>query len=272
MRDQLLRTWFFRPERGFFVTPDRFGLEYEDVVFRARDGTGLHGWFIPGRTPSSGGGQPPATILFLHGVAGNISHRAENAAALHAQLDAHVFLFDYRGYGRSSGEPDEEGTYLDAEAAFDVLCQRSDLDSHRIILFGHSLGGAIAIELASRLGPRVCGLVVESTFTSARDLARLMFPIVPENAVPDVYNSLAKIPQVRTPLMVTHAEQDELLPPDMGRALYESASDPKSFFLVPGARHADIYLVGGPPYFDALRGFIHQCCRRVPPDDPPPGL
>jgi fermentation-respiration switch protein FrsA (DUF1100 family) len=183
-----------------------------------------------------------------------------------------VFLFDYRGYGRSSGEPSEEGTYLDAEAAFEVLCQRSDLDPHRIILFGHSLGGAVAIELAARLGERVCGLVVESSFTSARDVARLVFPIVPENAVPDSYNSLARIAQIRVPLLVTHAEEDQLLPPDMGRALFESADDPKTFFLVPGADHSDIYLSGGSPYFDTLRDFVRRCDGRVASGKAPPSL
>lgn len=265
MKDQLLRSWFFRPERGFFVTPDQLGLAYEDVIFRARDGTGLHGWFIP-RSCAPNPDQRWVTVLFMHGVAGNISHRAENVAALHANLDAHVFLFDYRGYGRSSGEPSEEGTYLDAEAAFEILCQRSDVDCHRIILFGHSLGGAVAIELAARLGQRVCGLVVESSFTSARDVARLMLPIIPESAVPDSYNSLAKMAQIHAPLLVTHAEEDSLLPPEMGRALYESARDPKSFFIVPGADHADIYQAGGSPYFEVLRGFVHQCARRIASD------
>jgi fermentation-respiration switch protein FrsA (DUF1100 family) len=271
MKDQLLRSWFFRPERGFFVTPDQLGLLYEDVIFRARDGTGLHGWFIPNGIASRTG-RPPVTILFMHGVAGNISHRAENAAALHANLGAHLFLFDYRGYGRSSGEPSEEGTYLDAEAAFEALCQRSDLDPRRIILFGHSLGGAVAIELAARLGEQVCGLVVESSFTSARDVARLMLPVIPENALPDSYNSLARIAQIRVPLLVTHAGEDQLLPPDMGRALFESADNPKTFFLVPGADHSNIYLVGGSPYFDTLRDFVRRCDGRVASGKAPPSL
>jgi pimeloyl-ACP methyl ester carboxylesterase len=268
VKDQLLRSWFYRPERGFFVTPDQLGLAYQDVIFRAKDGTGLHGWFIPGGD-SPGPETRPVTILFMHGVAGNISHRAENAAALRANLNAHVFLFDYRGYGRSSGEPSEEGTYLDAEAAFEVLCQRDDVDWHRIILFGHSLGGAVAVELAARLGERVCGLIVESSFTSARDVARLMLPIIPESAVPDSYNSLAKMAQIRVPLLVTHAEEDSLLPLDMGRSLYEGAGDPKTFYVVPGADHADIYQAGGSAYFDVLRGFAQACARQDMPEPAP---
>ncbi len=266
-KDQILDSFFFRPERGFFITPDRLGLEYEDVIFRAPDGTGLHGWFIPTR-PSSESSDPetaerarhkPVTIIFMHGTGGNISHRAENAAALNSRLGANVFLFDYRGYGRSSGEPTEDGTYLDAEAAFETICRRPDVDSSRIMLFGHSLGGAVAIELARNLGSRIYGLVVESSFTTGKDVAKLLLPIVPDNAVPDFYNSLSKIGQVEAPVLITHAEKDSLLPPAMGKALYAAANDPKTFYLVPKADHADIYQVGGKEYFQQIQDFVARC-------------
>jgi len=251
--NQLLNSFLFQPERGFYITPDRLGLAYEDMVFQAQDGTGLHGWFIPGRGP--------AAILFMHGVAGNISHRAENAAALHANLGTHVFLFDYRGYGRSSGEPSEEGTYLDAEAAFETLRKRPDVDPERIILFGHSLGGAVAIELAVRLGKRICGLIVESSFTTGREIAKFLFPVAPRNAIPEFYNSLDKIGRVEAPVLVTHAEQDSLLPLEMGQALYAAAREPKYFYLVPGADHPNIYQIGGRAYFEQLATFINRCTR-----------
>jgi fermentation-respiration switch protein FrsA (DUF1100 family) len=257
--DQLLRSLFFRPERGFFVTPDQFGLAYEDIVFRARDGAGLHGWFIPSHPPANESQERPVTVLLMHGVGGNISHRAENAAALKANLDLQIFLFDYRGYGRSSGEPSEEGTYLDAEAAFETLCARPEVDPDRIILYGHSLGGAVAIDLAVRLESQIHGLVVENSFTSGRAVARLMLPVMPENAVPEFYNSLLKIGQVRAPVLITHAELDGMLPPAMGRELHAAANEPKTFYLVPGADHSNIHLKGGKAYFQQWRSFISIC-------------
>lgn len=259
---QLINSLFFRPERGFFITPDQLGLAYVDMVFRARDGTGLHGWFVPSGT-SDRSSRDAVTILFMHGVAGNISHRVENAAALRANLEANVFLFDYRGYGRSGGEPTEEGTYMDAEAAFETVCRRQEVDPERIILFGHSLGGAVAIELAVRLGRRVHGLIVESSFASGREVTRFLVPVMPPrmlgNAIPDLYNSQAKVGRVEAPLLITHGEEDSLLPLAMGEALYQAAREPKFFFPVPGAAHHDVYQAGGPAYYEQLASFVDYC-------------
>ncbi len=261
---QLINSLFFRPERGFFITPDQLGLAYRDVVFRARDGTGLHGWFVPLDTRDrSGPGRNPITVLFMHGVAGNISHRVENAAALRAKLQINVFLFDYRGYGRSGGEPTEEGTYMDAEAAFETVCRQPEVDPERVILFGHSLGGAVAIELAVRLGRQVHGLIVESSFASGREVTRLLIPVMHArmlgNAIPDFYNSQVKVGRVVAPLLITHGEEDSLLPLTMGEALYQAAHEPKFFFPVPGADHHDVYQVGGPAYYERLASFVDYC-------------
>jgi fermentation-respiration switch protein FrsA (DUF1100 family) len=263
-KDQLLRSFFFQPERGFMMTPDQLGLDHEDIVFRTEDGSGLHGWYI---SNGRAGEHPPAQkviILMMHGVAGNISHRVESAAALCRELDANAFLFDYRGYGRSSGEPTEEGTYKDAQAAFYALCRRPEVDPKHIVLFGHSLGGAVAIDLAVHLGSCILGLVVESSFTTGREIARLLLPIVPGNMVPDFYDSQSKIGEVQAPVLITHAEDDELLPTAMGEALFEAARQPKFYYSVPGAGHSDIHRVGGAPYFEQWRRFIDFCrdwCR-----------
>lgn len=244
------------PERGFFTTPDRFGMHYDDVVFQSADGTGLHGWFLD-RHEEDGVG--PLTILFMHGIAGNVSHRIENVAALCRELDARALLFDYRGYGRSSGEPSVEGVVQDAEAALQLLIRRPEVDPSRILLFGHSMGGAIAIELAARQGRQVCGLVVESSFTTGREIAKLFFPLVPANAVPVFFDSETRIKQIEVPVMITHGECDSLLPPSMGRALCRAAPEPRSFFLVPGADHHDVFKKGGVSYFQALSEFIQKC-------------
>ena len=258
---QLINSFFLRPERGFFITPDQLGLAYADVVFRSGDGTGLHGWFVPLGTRDCSG-RDPVTILFMHGAAGNISHRAKHAAALRAKLQVNVFLFDYRGYGRSGGEPTEEGTYMDAEAAFETVCRRPEVDPERIILFGHSLGGAVAIELAVRLGRRVHGLIVESSFASGREVTRFLIPVMPPrmlgNAIPG-FDSQAKVGRLEAPLIIIHGEEDSLLPLAMGETLYKAAREPKFFLPVPGADHHDVHQAGGPAYYERLASFLDYC-------------
>jgi fermentation-respiration switch protein FrsA (DUF1100 family) len=243
------------------ITPEQVDLEYRDFVFRSGEKARLHGWFLSDGRTESQQNESRLSILMMHGVAGNISHRVENAAAFCKALDVNVFLFDYRGYGRSSGEPSEEGTYEDAQAAFETLCQQPEVNPEQVILFGHSLGGAVAIDLAVRLGDRVFGLVVESSFTTGREIARLLLPIVPENVLPDFYDSRTKISEVDAPVLITHAKEDELLPTAMGKALYEAAKEPKFFYSVPGAGHSDIYRAGGAPYFQQWHEFIEFCRR-----------
>ena len=152
---------------------------------------------------------------------------------------------------------------MDAEAAFEAVCRRPEVDSERIMLFGHSLGGAVAIELAVRLGRRVRGLIVESSFASGREMTRFLIPVIPPrmlgNAIPDLYNSQAKVGRVQAPLLITHGEDDSLLPLAMGETLYRAAREPKFFFPVPGADHQDVYQTGGPAYYEQLASFVDYC-------------
>jgi fermentation-respiration switch protein FrsA (DUF1100 family) len=189
-------------------------------------------------------------MLFCHGNAGNVSHRLENVAHL-LRSGFQVLLFDYRGYGHSSGQPSEEGLYEDATAAWTALVERADASTPRII-FGRSLGGAVAVDLATR--EEADGLIIESTFTSIRSLTRLFLPLTLPD-LPVKYDSLSKIGEVSTPLLVVHGERDELVPFADGKALYEAARGIKSWYPIPGAGHNDTYVVGGERYFHRLAAF-----------------
>ncbi len=242
----------FFPERELVLTPGAAGLAYEDVFFTASDGVRLHGWFIPGTEAT--------TWVWFHGNAGNISHRVENIALLRRHLGANIFIFDYRGYGQSEGHAEEEGTYLDAEAALAYLRSRQDVDPARLVLFGRSIGSAIAVELAAR--HQVLAVVLESPFTSIPALAQRLYPYLPASVIAlfmeTRYNSLDRIRDVHAPLLVLHGDQDEIVPLDMGQELFEAANSPKRFHVIPGAHHNDAYIVGGEAYFQALRAFMED--------------
>ena len=244
----------FFPDREVLSTPGDAGLVYEDVTFTASDGVKLHGWFVPG--------DGKRVIIWFHGNAGNIGHRVENLVLMREQLRVSVFLFDYRGYGNSEGAPSEQGLYLDAEAALGYTKTRSGLEADEgIVYFGRSLGAAVAVELATRYPPRA--LVLESPFTSIQGMAQKLHPVVSKLVplglvVQSRFDALAKIGQVRTPVMVLHGDQDDMIPIEMGRELFEAANEPKAFYAIRGASHNDTYAVGGVPYFDALRAFVNR--------------
>ena len=244
----------FFPDREVLSTPGDAGLVYEDVTFTASDGVKLHGWFVPG--------DGKRVIIWFHGNAGNIGHRVENLVLMREQLRVSVFLFDYRGYGNSEGAPSEQGLYLDAEAALEYTKTRSGLEADEgIVYFGRSLGAAVAVELATRYPPRA--LVLESPFTSIQGMAQKLHPVVSKLVplglvVQSRFDALAKIGQVRTPVMVLHGDQDDMIPIEMGRELFEAANEPKAFYAIRGASHNDTYAVGGVPYFDALRAFVNR--------------
>ena len=242
------RYFIFFPDREVTQDPGDRGLPFEDVYFESSDGVRLHGWFVPGRTA--------ATMLWLHGNAGNIGHRVDNIAELHARLGLGLFIFDYRGYGRSEGSPTEEGTYLDAEAALAYLGSREDVDPRNVALFGRSLGCAVAAELATRHD--VSAVVLESPFTSIQAMARRAFPFLPGagSIVRSRYDTLARVRNVHAPLMVMHGDRDETAPFDMGEDVFEAANPPKRFYRIEGAGHNDTYVVGGYGYYEALAAFL----------------
>ena len=242
------RYFIFFPEKELLQDPGDRGLEFEEVYFNASDGVRLHGWFIPGRSEK--------TMLWFHGNAGNISHRVDNIAKLHSRLGVAIFIFDYRGYGRSEGTPSEEGTYRDAEAALAYLGSRQDGDARNLVLFGRSLGSAVAVELAAKHD--VYAVVLESPFTSISAMAKRAYPFLPGIGLlaRTKYDTLAKIKDVQVPVMVLHGDRDDIAPFDMGREIFEMANPPKRFHTIKGAGHNDTYLVGGAAYYDALAHFV----------------
>jgi fermentation-respiration switch protein FrsA (DUF1100 family) len=243
--------FLYYPTSRWVITPTDLGLEAEDLLLTPEPGVQLHAWFFPRS-------EPLATFLFCHGNAGNVSHRLENVARL-LQTGFQVLLFDYRGYGHSSGRPSEQGLYRDVATAWAHLIERTDGVGGPRVIFGRSLGGAVAVELATRVQadarmPSI-RLVIESTFTSVQAMARVLFPF-PLPALPVTYDSLSKIKQLNMPLLVIHGERDRLVPLTEGRALFEAAPEPKTWYPIPGAGHNDAYLVGGEAYFLRLAAFV----------------
>jgi fermentation-respiration switch protein FrsA (DUF1100 family) len=242
------RYFIFSPDRTLDRDPGDRGLDFEDVYFEASDGVRLNGWFVPGSSDT--------TLLWLHGNAGNIANRVDNIAEIHNALGVSVFIFDYRGYGRSEGKPTEQGTYLDAEAALEYLHSRGDVHPGRLVLFGRSLGCAVAAELA--LQNDVQGVVLESPFTSIRAMAKRAYPFLPGigSFVRTRYDTLSKVGRIGAPLMVLHGDRDDIAPSDMGVAVFDAATPPKRFYRIEGAGHNDTYSIGGSAYYEALGEFI----------------
>ncbi len=215
----------------------------EDVWLRTGDGVRIHAWWVA---------QPGTRLatLYLHGNAGNVTHRSGHIREITA-AGSSILIVDYRGYGKSSGWPTEAGLYRDARAAYGYLRQ-AGFGPERIVLHGESLGTAVAVELASLQG--CAGLVLEAPFTSARDVARSVLPGLGP-LLTWGFNSRRKIPGLRVPLLVLHGERDEVIPVALGRALYEAANPPKSFWQIPGATHNDMLDAAGPQYRERLRQF-----------------
>jgi pimeloyl-ACP methyl ester carboxylesterase len=232
----LLNAMLFFPSRTIEGSPADAGLAYRDLRFATDDGARLHGWWVGRRAAGLG------HVLLCHGNAGNVGDRVLHAALLTA-VGFDVLLFDYRGYGHSSGTPGEQGTYRDARAALACLLRQPDVDPARVLYLGESLGGAVAIELA--LGHPPAGLVLLSAFTSVREMARVHYPLIPAALVPDAYPSLRLIGGLRAPLLVLHGEDDAIVPVEHGRALWHAAPDPKRLRIVPGVGHNDIVSLAG---------------------------
>ncbi len=239
------------PSRKTEATPDAFGLRHDEVFLEAADGPRVHGWFLPAAGTAS------FTVLVCHGNAGNISGRLDRALVFHG-LGLNVFLFDYRGFGRSEGRPSEAGTYHDAVAFHRYLVAERRIPREELILFGESLGAAVAIELALR--EEAAALVLEAPFTSIADMARVAYPFLAP-LLPWVrtrYDNLRKIQEVTLPLLILHGRRDPVVPFEQGEALYQAAREPKRLVAVESAGHADLFLVGGELYRSAWKTLLQS--------------
>ncbi len=237
------------PSRALGETPGQIGLDYERVTLTADDGITLDGWFLPHAASR-------ATLLFFHGNAGNISHRLASLKLFH-ELGLAVLIIDYRGYGRSGGRPSEAGIYRDAEAAWRYLTEQRQIPPRRILLHGRSFGGAVAAYLASQ--HQALGVVLESTFTSAPDLAAELYPWLPVRwLIRFDYDTRSRLDAIRMPVLVIHSRQDDLVPYSHGQTLHTAARPPKRFLELNGSHNHGI-VSNSSRYRQALDEFIAFC-------------
>lgn len=231
----------------------RFIPRLEEHEFLTADGVRLHGWYAPADTPV-------AVVLMSHGNGGNLSYGIERMRRLQ-RAGLSVFAYDYRGYGKSDGSPSEEGIIRDAVAAHDLLTSKLSVDPKSLILWGTSLGGAVTVQLAAKRPS--AGLILESTFTSARDVAARAYPFLPVRwLMRTSFDASATLATLSLPTLHTHGDRDEVIDLDLGRALFEAAPGPKEWYLIPNAGHNDTFLVGGPEYISRAVAFARSCTRR----------
>lgn len=252
--------WFeqravYVPSRVIDTTPAEVGLAYEEVDFFAEDAVRLHGWWIPHPTPRG-------AVIYCHGNGANIANRVHLCADLH-RLGLNVFIFDYRGYGKSKGWPSEKGTYRDARAAYEVVRARyDDAEEPPVVVYGASLGGPIAAQLA--LDKPVKGLVVEASFTSATELGRIFYPWLPVRWLARYrYDAAGRVARLTGPKLFASSIDDQLVPYELGRQLYDAAAEPKQFVELRGP-HDEGGWTSNPAYAAALAQFLTRVLGPLP--------
>lgn len=240
--------YIYYPGRHMAAFPDSMGLYFENISLLTADGVRLSGWFVPCENAR-------ATVLFCHGNGGNMSHRLETIELLQ-RLGLDTFIFDYRGFGHSEGKPSESGTYKDVEAAWRYLVDEHEVQPDRIIVFGSSLGGAIAAYLAGSHEPGA--LIIESTFTSIPDVAARRYPYLPTRLLMRFkYNTAEYLSRVVCPVMIIHSREDEMIPFECGERLFEIAMEPKKFLEITGS-HNEGFMTSGMVYEKGLDSFISE--------------
>lgn len=249
----------YLPTERHVATPDRIGLAYEDVHLEVEQGVRVHGWFLPGPADDA------PVLLFLHGNAGNVSHRLESLRIFH-RLGLAVLIIDYRGYGLSTGRPDEEGLYADARAAWNYLLEQRGYAAGQVVLFGRSLGAALAARLAAGAEPGA--VILESAFTSGVDLGAEVYPWLPVRLLlRDEYDIRGRVGGIDAPLLLAHSREDEIVSFAHAERLLEAA--PEASLLEMRGGHNDGFLVTGRDYVHGLRDFLQGSGLTVPAQAPP---
>lgn len=228
------------PTKEIEFVPGDIGLPYEDVYLDTSDGIKLNAWFVPAKDPEW-------TVLFCHGNGGNIGHRIDKIEILN-KLGLDIFIFDYRGYGKSSGRPSEQGLYRDAKAAYDYLVYRKRILPERIIVYGESLGGAVAVDLTTKRKTKA--LITESVFSSTKDVAKVVYPFFPAFIISSKFDAVSKIKNITTPILIIHSRGDEIIPFDQSLKLLKASPEPKKHLVLKGSHNTcyqdskDLYISG----------------------------
>ncbi len=242
-------------DRGYQATPAAIGLRFESLALATDDGEKLDGWHVPAKAGASARG----LVLVFHGNAGNIGHRLDYLRMFH-DLGYASLILDYRGYGRSSGKPSEDGTYLDAAAAWRQATQVLGYPAGKIVVFGESMGGAIAAQLASSQGP--AALVLASTFTSVPDLGAEIYPWLPVRALARIrYDTHERLATIASPVLVIHSRGDDIIPFAHGERLFATARAPKQFLEIEGG-HNDGFVFGRAAWTRQLDDFLRSALER----------
>jgi fermentation-respiration switch protein FrsA (DUF1100 family) len=238
----------YHPTKEILNTPESLGIGFENVVFKTSDGQSLNGWFVPAQGAR-------VTVLYCHGNAGTIADRLHKVTFFNG-MGVNFFIFDYRGYGKSTGRPSEKGLYRDAQAAYDYLLSRGDVDKNKIVAYGKSLGGPVAADVCSNRN--VSALILEGSFASVLLRARQMYPFLPmQLLVTQRYDAMAQVKRLRIPKLIVHGRQDDVIAFRFGEMLFAAAVEPKQFLPFEGGHNDDVYVVS-PGFRDVVLGFLKK--------------
>ncbi len=244
------RRKLYYPDSSVEITPQAIGLNYEDIYFLTPGGVKLNAWFIKTK-------KPVATVLFLHGNAGNISNRMGIIQMFH-EANFNFFIIDWRGYGESQGVPSERGFYEDALASYKYLVNEEKVPPGEIVIYGKSLGANVAVDLASRVKTGI--FIGDSSFTSALDMGKELFSYIPGFLLKPIisvkFDALSKIKQVKIPKLIIHSRDDEIVPFSHGEGLFEQALPPKKFYVLKGPHNEAIFMDNN--FISTVRNFVEE--------------
>ena len=239
-------SFLYFPERSYDASPAALGMSFEEVRLKAADGVSIAGWWVPAE-------RALGAMVIAHGNGGNMSHRLDKVRLFH-EMGFAVLIFDYRGYGASEGKPTEVGTYADMAAAVDHVLTVRRVPASRLALYGESLGGAVAVEEATRRTP--AALVLDSTFTSVPAMASHYYPWLPARLLLRFrYDSLSKVPRLKCPVLILHSPEDDIVPYAMGRQLFGASPEPKRFADLVGG-HNTVGLMFAPAAQKEMAAFL----------------